>query len=154
MEEVQTQLSAFRLVQQNEEQKLRTQWQMRERVLWERIEGVIKIEEAKVRDKLEVERRKKEEEDRIRQEAISKQRHEEERRRQEAERIKKAAEERQRAEDVKQKMAEQLAAEENERKSLGVTTAEQDWHRARSTLQVRAPKGFRWQLCGKSEITI
>lgn len=136
MEEVQAQLSAFRLVQQNEEQKLRAQWQVRERILWERIEGVIKIEEAKVKTKLEAERKKKEEEERARREAQERQRQEEERKRQEAERIRQAAEERQRQEEERKRVAAQLAAEENERKSLGVTTAEQDWHRARTMLQV------------------
>ena len=106
--------------------------------MWERIENVIQIEEAKVRAKLEVERKKREEEEKARLEAQERQRQEEERKRLEAERIKAAAEERQRQEEERNRVNAQIAAEEKERKSLGVTTPEQDWQRGRMTLQVRA----------------
>lgn len=140
MEEVEAQLASFRLVQQTEEQKLRAQWQVRERVLWERIEGIIKIEEDKVKAKLEAERKKREEEERRRMEAEEKRRQEEERKRQEAEERRREAEQRQMEEQERNRVAAQLAAEEKERKSLGVTTAEQDWVRARTILQVRRAK--------------
>lgn len=138
MEEVQEQLASFRLAQQTEEKRLRAEWQARDRILWERIENVIQIEEAKVRAKLEVERKKREEEERARLEAQERQRQEEERKRLEAERIRAAAEERQRQEEERIRVNALLAAEEKERKSLGVTTPAQDWQRGRMTLQVRA----------------
>ena len=165
MEEVEAALASFKLAQQTEEQRLRAQWQQRDKQLWERIENVIKFEENKVKVQFEAERRKKEEEDRKRKEAElqrrlaeekqkaeeEKKRKEEEERQQELKRQaeqqqeqqQKQAEEQQRRAEEQQKQAElekeksqRLKAEEAERKKLGLSTAEDDWTRGRLSLRV------------------
>ena len=87
------------------------------------------------------EQKKREEEERIRREAEEKRRQEEERKRkeEEAKRKQKALEEeenRRRAEAQREQEARE-AAEAQERKALGVTTAFEDWKRARDVLKVR-----------------
>lgn len=115
--------------------------------MWEKIEGAIKFEEEKVRVKLEKERKLREEEELKRKEEELKRRIAEERRKAEEERKRKEEEEEQRrraaeeeekkkAEEVEKKKSEQLAKEAEERKALGMTTAEEDWVNARTTLKV------------------
>ncbi|KAI0071307.1 hypothetical protein K474DRAFT_1669133 [Panus rudis PR-1116 ss-1] len=146
MAEVESQLASFKLAQQTEEQQLRAQWQERDRQLWDRIEKVIKFEQDKLNARLEAERKQREEEERKRKNEELKRRLEEEKRKQEAERLRKEEEERQKElqrqdEERKEREAaarqreERLKAEESERKKLGLTTAEDDWKRARTTLK-------------------
>ena len=129
------------LQKQQEENRLRAQWKERDKKLWERIDTVIKVEEDRQRAKQEAEQKKREEEERIRREAEEKRRQEEERKRkeEEAKRKQKALEEeenRRQAEAQREQEARE-AAEAQERKALGVTTAFEDWKRARDVLKVR-----------------
>lgn len=157
-EEVTAILEQMDIRKRQEEARLISDYKERERSMWQRIEGVIKIEEERVRKKLEaeekarreeLERIKREEErrkageERIRAEEERKEREEQERvireellrkkKEKEAEEAKKQAEE----EDA-QRRAE-AAKLEQERKNSGMTTPEQDWETARHSLKVRRP---------------
>lgn len=151
MAEVQAQLEALELQRQNDERKLKDGWKQRDQRLWQRIDAVIRFEEEKVRVRLEAERKAKEEEERRKREEELKRRAEEEKRKQEEERRQKEEEDRQtqiqtqkqkEEEDARQKeeaaraRTERLQADEQERKALGLTTAEEDWRHARQTLKV------------------
>ncbi|KAJ7080508.1 GLE1-like protein-domain-containing protein [Mycena epipterygia] len=151
MEEVQAQLDTLKLQQQKEEDKLRQGWQERDRLLWQRIDSVIQLEEDKVRARLEAEKKVREQEERKRQEEEMRKRQQEEKLRQDEEDKRKAAEdaERQRIEDEKKKedaenqriqdesdKVDRLKAEAEQRKAAGLTSAEDDWRNARSTLTV------------------
>ncbi|KAH9920021.1 GLE1-like protein-domain-containing protein [Epithele typhae] len=139
VKEVQAQLAAMNLKRQQEESQLREQWKERDRKLWERIDTVIKVEEDRVRVKLEQERKKREEAERV-------QRAEEEKKRQEEERKRKVEEEarkqKEQEEEVKRKQAEaekvqreREAAEVDQRHAMGNTTAFEDWKLAREQLK-------------------
>ncbi|KAJ7143550.1 GLE1-like protein-domain-containing protein [Mycena crocata] len=151
MAEVQAQLDSLKLQQQKEEDKLRQGWQERDKLLWQRIDSVIQLEEDKVRARLEAERKVREQEERKRQEVELAKRQAEEQRLKEEEDKRKAVEdaERERAEEEKRRedaekqrlQAEKdrtarLEAEGEQRKAAGLTTPEDDWRNARSTLMV------------------
>lgn len=142
-------LSSLKLKHEREEADLVARWKERSKKMWEKIEGAIKFEEEKVRVKLEKERKLKEEEEKKRKAEELKRRIAEEKRKAEEERKRKEEEEeqkrqaaeeeeRKKAEEVERKKAEQLAKESEERKALGMATAEEDWIGARSTLKVSA----------------
>ncbi|KAF8632682.1 hypothetical protein AX17_004814 [Amanita inopinata Kibby_2008] len=150
MAEVQSHLNALRLQQQKEEQKLRDGWKARDQVLWERIESVIRMEENKMRKKLEEERRAKQEAETRRRLEEEKRRMEEERRRREEEdkrkkeeevfrekdeREKKEAEEKQRRLEEEKAKSERVKAEQEQRQVLGLSTADEDWYHARAMLR-------------------
>ncbi|KAJ6611409.1 GLE1-like protein-domain-containing protein [Mycena sp. CBHHK59/15] len=144
MAEVQAQLNTLKLQQQKEEDKLRQGWQARDKLLWQRIDSVIHLEEEKVRARLEAEKKAREQEERKRQEEEMQKRQQEEKRRQAEEEKRKAAEEaerlreeeeRQRTQDEKDR-AGRLKAEVEHRKAAGLTTAEEDWRNARSILMI------------------
>jgi nucleoporin GLE1 len=151
MQEVQAQLSTLKLQQQKEEDKLRQGWKERDKLLWQRIDSVIQLEEDKVRARLEAERKVREQEERKRQEEEMQKRQLEEKRRKEEEEKQKAVEdaERRRLEEEKRKedaekqqiqdekdRADRLAAEGDQRKAAGLTTPQDDWRNARSILMV------------------
>ncbi|KAK7048672.1 GLE1-like protein-domain-containing protein [Favolaschia claudopus] len=147
--EVQAQLNSMKIQQQREEDRLRTGWKERDKLLWQRIDSVIKLEEDKVRTRLEAERKVREQEERKRQEEEMRKREQEDKRRKDEEDKRKAQEDeaRQRAEEQKQKddaekqriqdekdRADRLAAEGEHRKAAGLSTPEDDWRNARSIL--------------------
>ncbi|KAJ7160083.1 GLE1-like protein-domain-containing protein [Mycena filopes] len=151
MAEVQAQLNTLKIQQQKEEDQLRQGWKERDKVLWQRIDSVIQLEEDKVRARLEAERKVREQEERKRQEEEMKKRQLEEQKRKEEEDKRKALEdaERERIELEKEKeeaekqriqherdQADRLAAEGEHRKAAGLTTPEEDWRNARSILTV------------------
>ena len=147
--EVERKLAQFRMVQEREEAALRDAWKMREKQLWERIEGVIKKEEDKVRQRLEAERVKREAEEKKRKEEEAKRKQEQEkkdaeekRKKDEEAQKKKEEEERKRKEEEDKKKLEEeekarkelLAAEADARAKLGYKTANQDLYAARENL--------------------
>ncbi|KAH9924024.1 GLE1-like protein-domain-containing protein [Fomitopsis serialis] len=119
--------------------RLRTEWETRNKHLWEHIEGVIRTEDEKVRAKEEEERKKREAEEQKRREEEELRRKEEEKRRQEEEERKK---EKEREEEEARKIAEaeqarkeKEAAEAEQRDQLGFSTASEDWQGARENLK-------------------
>ena len=78
LEEVQAKLTQVRGFQEQIEAKMRAMWSERMGQLWQRVEGGIKLEEDKVKAKLEAERLKREEEERRRREAEKRARQEQE----------------------------------------------------------------------------
>ena len=146
--EVEAQLASLDLRRKTEEARLYDAWKERDRKLWERIEGVIKVEEDKVKARLEAERKVREEAERKRREDEERRRLEEEKKREEEERKRKEEEDRKLEEEIEQAMRqadefeaeqrrEQLEEEEQGRNALGLTTADEDWKWARKTLLVR-----------------
>lgn len=147
--EVRQHLDALQMKQQKEESKMREWWRARDQNLWERIELVIKLEEDKVKAKLEEERKLREEEEEKRKKEELMRRLAEEKKKQEEEEKKKkednerrAREEQKKREDEEEKWAaeeekakaEKLMAEEEGRKQIGLTTADEDWRTARGNL--------------------
>ncbi|KAI0795044.1 GLE1-like protein-domain-containing protein [Abortiporus biennis] len=146
MQEVSAMMSKFKLAQQTEEQRMREIWKGRDKLLWDRVESVIKVEEEKLKVRLEEERRKREEEEKKKREAEEQKRIEEEKKKQHAEKLRLEAEarlkekererlEKERQEQMERERVAQAKAEEKERKALGMTTAEDDWKRAREGLK-------------------
>ncbi|KZT25957.1 hypothetical protein NEOLEDRAFT_1133025 [Neolentinus lepideus HHB14362 ss-1] len=150
MEEVEARLAGLRLRQKTEEEKLREDWKVRDKQLWDKIEAVIKAEENKVKAKLDAELRAKEEEEKKRKEEEERKKQEEERKLKEAEeaRLKKEREEeearqqkereeeqRRKEDELQKAQTERLKQEEQERKAIGMTTAEDDWRSARDSLK-------------------
>lgn len=84
--EVQARLAQLRVAQEEEETKVREEWKLRDKKLWEGIESVIKFEEDKVRAKLEAERKQKEAEEKKRRDEELKRRLAEEKKKEEEER--------------------------------------------------------------------
>ncbi|KZT69744.1 hypothetical protein DAEQUDRAFT_726414 [Daedalea quercina L-15889] len=123
---------------ESEMERLRADWEVRNRRLWEHIEGVIRGEEERVRAREEEERRKREEEDRKRREEEERRRREEEERKRKEEEKKKQrekeAEEKKRAEEEERTKREKEQEEVEERKQLGFLTANEDWMKARENL--------------------
>ncbi|TFY52497.1 hypothetical protein EVJ58_g9982 [Rhodofomes roseus] len=122
-----------------EMERLKTEWETRNKHLWDHIEGVIRGEEEKVRVKQEEERKRREEEERLRREVEERKRKEEEKRRQEEEERRK---EKEREEEEERKLTEAAearkekeAAEAGQRKQLGFSSASEDWQRARENLK-------------------
>ncbi|KZP13350.1 hypothetical protein FIBSPDRAFT_797908 [Athelia psychrophila] len=128
------------------EEELRRLWTASQKDMWARVEGGIRWDEQRVQAEMEVERKRKEEvernqraEEAKRRLAEEKKRAEEEKKRLEEEQARKE-EQREQEERLKQdevvkarKAVEQAEAEE--RKALGLTTADEDWHSARSFLK-------------------
>ncbi|PFH48824.1 hypothetical protein AMATHDRAFT_149026 [Amanita thiersii Skay4041] len=140
--EVQNHLNALRLQRQSEEQKLREAWKARDRMLWERIEGVIKLEEDKFKRKLEEEKRIKAEEEQRRRleeerrkmEAERKKKEEEEARRKKEQQEREEAEAKQRQEEEERTRLERLKTEKDQRQIMGLSTADEDWQNTRAML--------------------
>ncbi|KAG2082364.1 GLE1-like protein-domain-containing protein [Suillus cothurnatus] len=137
--EVQRQLAALQVRQQSEVNKLVSSWQEQDKTFRGRIEGVIRVEEEKLRAKLEAERK-------AREEAEKKRKEEEERRKAEEEAKRKEEEQAQRQREVEaaakhqeeekdRLRREKLDAEEQGRAQLGMSLAEEDWVHARETLK-------------------
>ncbi|KAG2072109.1 hypothetical protein BDR04DRAFT_1134738 [Suillus decipiens] len=137
--EVQKQLAALQMRQQADVNKLISSWQEQDKTFRGRIESVIRVEEEKLRAKIEAERK-------AREEAERKQKEEEERRKVEEEVKRKEEEQAQRKreaeaaakhqEEEKDRLRrEKLDAEEQGRAQLGMTLAEEDWVHARETLK-------------------
>lgn len=152
MEEVAAQLSNFKLLQDQNEKGLKERWDKRSTALWSGIEKVIVAAEAQVRKKLEAEEAKRRAEEAVKAQEIQEMKEKEEKARkvlaekrlkQEAEVA--AARKRQEAEaEVERLKKEQEAkdkVQEGERKRLGLTTALEDWQRARTMLLVCSSVG-------------
>jgi nucleoporin GLE1 len=147
MQEVQARLASFSQAQKNGEQELQRVWKSNDKQRWDHIEYVIKLEESKLRARLDAERKKKEEEERNKREAEEKARLEKEKKLQEELRKKKEQEEkekqrqqeeeaRKQQQEMAKKREEHEKAEEEERKALGMTTALQDWKAGRDYIKV------------------
>ncbi|KIJ49204.1 hypothetical protein M422DRAFT_247004 [Sphaerobolus stellatus SS14] len=140
LEEVTAFLQNMNLRRKEEEARLIADYQQREKLLWQRVDGVIKAEEDKVR-------KQQEEEEKARREEAERKRKEEERRK--AEEEKKKAEEKEKAlqEELRRKQKEKEDAEVKQReeedaklvdarKRIGYQTAKEDWAQARKTLEM------------------
>lgn len=138
--EVQKQLAALQVRQQMEVNKLVSSWQEQDKTFRNRIEGVISVEEEKLRAKLEAERKAREEAERKRKEEEEKRKVEEQAKRKEEEQAQRQREAEAAAkhqEDEKERLRrEKLDAEEQGRAQLGMSLAEEDWVHARETLKV------------------
>jgi nucleoporin GLE1 len=153
-QEVRAQLAALRAKHNADEERLKVAWRAREKKLWERIEGVIRFEEDKVRQKREEERMVREEEERKREEEERKRKEEEERTRREKEEREREQEERKRDEErlerqllaaleEKDKEDQEIMRKEEEEKTaadqrqlLGLSNAAEDWVHGRRLLKV------------------
>ena len=147
MAEVSNILSAYRVQKVEIEEEHRRRWAEREKLLLSEIEAGIKWEEARV---LEERRVEEEKEAKLRQEEEEKWKEEQEehRRRVEAERARIEQEKKEREEEEAKKREEEMAkaaleakkeaekVEEEERKAIGMTTADEDWRIARTLLKV------------------
>ncbi|KAF7982699.1 hypothetical protein HWV62_26536 [Athelia sp. TMB] len=129
-----------------EEEELRRRWALYQKDIWARVENGIKWEESRVQAEIEVERKKREEVEKKQREEEAKRRLAEEKKKAEADRKQqeeeairkeKEREEQQRIQEEEvvkaRKVAEQAEAEE--RKALGLTTADEDWRSARAMLK-------------------
>ncbi|KAF8518688.1 GLE1-like protein-domain-containing protein [Hysterangium stoloniferum] len=145
-DEVTRELEAFSLRHKEVEKKLVSDYKERERLLWQRIDGAIKAEEAKERQRLEAEEKaKREEAERLRQEEERKKAEEERKKEEEKERLLKAELEKKRKEKEEAEAKERAdadakkAAEDVElsavRRDAGCRTVREDWGDARATLQ-------------------
>ncbi|KAK7454072.1 Nuclear pore complex nucleoporin component [Stygiomarasmius scandens] len=150
--EVAAMLEKLRLSQQEGERVLREKWQQREKMLWDRIEKGIKLDEDRVRAKEEEARRMREEEERRRKEAEEKRLAEEKKKREEEEKKRKEEEEeRKRVQEEKEarerevrEKTERLQAESKARKEAGLTTAEDDWAEVRRNLSFMKTQGTKF----------
>ena len=128
--EIQSVLDRAKEVQQNEETNLRQTWKLRDKLLWERIEAGIKVEEERLAKRLEEERKVREEKKRLEEETQRKEKEAEERRVREEEK-KRLEEETQRkekeAEDRRKKQADEMEL---------FNPANDDWRVARQNLLV------------------
>jgi len=151
MADVKAKLQQFRLKQQEDDQQLRDEWELRQKSFWTRIETTIKQEEDKVAQRSAEEQRKREEEEKKRKDEDSKKRISEEKRRAEEERTLKEEEEKKHSEEEKkrkeeeearlqkeeeQQKKERLEIELEQRKQVGLSTADDDWQAARNNLKV------------------
>lgn len=131
--EVQKQLAALKIRQQADVSTLVSSWQGQDKKFRDRIEGVIRLEEEKLRVKLEAERKAREEAERKRREEEERRKAEEEKKRLEEEAEAAAKRENEERERLRR---EKLDAEEQGRMQLGMSMAEEDWVHARETLKV------------------
>lgn len=140
VDEVQSQLAALGLQRQKEEQEMKAKWQASDAKMWHRIDTLIEYEEKKKKAKLEEERKQKEEEERKQQEALEKRRKEEEKKQKEEEEKRLAKEreeeEKRKRDEAEKQRVEREQAEANERRTIGMSTAMDDWKYARTTLKV------------------
>lgn len=145
--DVQARLRAFNALQQKHEDQLRELWRQRDKEMLDRVEKAIRLEEDKVRARLEAERKAREEQERKRREAEERARLERERKQQEEERQRREEEEkRQQAQrEAQQKQQEEEMAKQKEqqeqveaqaRQQSGMSTARDDWIKARDLLGV------------------
>ncbi|KAL0568283.1 Nuclear pore complex nucleoporin component, partial [Marasmius crinis-equi] len=156
--EVNSLLERLRLRQQEAEAKLRDGLENRNKMLWDRIEMGIRLDQEKAQAKWDEERRVKEaeekrqreEQERLRREEVQrrleaekKQREEEEARAKREEEERKEREENERREKEARERTERLKAEESARKQTGMTTPEDDWVKAREYLSVAKSQGTR-----------
>lgn len=140
----------------NEMERLRSEWEARNKLLWEHIEGVIGREETKVRAVQEEERKQREEEERVRREAEErrkrteeeKQRAEQEKRK-EREREEEEARQAAQAEKARQEREEQEA---EQRKQLGFASASEDWRKARQDLMVSHSRCSHSRLTDRTSV--
>ncbi|KAG5651073.1 hypothetical protein H0H81_009986 [Sphagnurus paluster] len=138
MKEIEARLEDLRVKQNAEEEKLRIHMKERQNRIWQSIEGVIKVEEEKVKARLEAERRQREEEERKRKEEEEKRKQDEERqkaleeKRKEEERVKEEAAKKAKDEKDQKDKAEAEASEA--RNDFGMTKAEDDWKAAHDHL--------------------
>ncbi|KAG2030219.1 GLE1-like protein-domain-containing protein [Suillus americanus] len=137
--EVQKQLATLQVRQQVEVNKLVSSWQEQDKTFRGRIEGVIRVEEEKLRAKLEAERKTREEAERKRKEEEERRKVEEEVKRKEEEQAQRQREAEAAAkhqEEEKERLRrDKLDAEEQGRAQLGMSLAEEDWVHARETLK-------------------
>lgn len=153
--EVEKMLAIHRQRQQLEDVKLKEAWKVKQQLLWDRVESVIKLEEDKVAMKLEEERKKREEEERKRkeeelkkrlaeerrlQEEAEKKRAEEEMRKKEEEKVRQQMEEEKRRQQLEELNKRRLAEEIELRRMLSFNQADDDWRVARENLAVRVSK--------------
>ncbi|KIJ16218.1 hypothetical protein PAXINDRAFT_168747 [Paxillus involutus ATCC 200175] len=139
MTEVQTLLSALKVKQQRHINQQKMRWNEQDKVLKERVEGVIRREEEKAREILEAERKKRQEEERKRKEEQQRRQAEEEKKREEEEKRQKQREveeaEKRAKEEVEREKRATLEAEQQGRNLLGMTLPEEDWDHAREMLK-------------------
>lgn len=145
---MQKQLAALQVRQQADVNMLVSSWQEQDKRFRDRIEGVIRLEEEKLRVKLEAERKAREEVERKRKEEEEKRKVEEEKNRLEEEKAQKQREAEaaaKREDEERERLRRQkLDAEEQERMQLGMSLAVEDWVHARETLKVKLlPIGAR-----------
>ncbi|KAG1726623.1 GLE1-like protein-domain-containing protein [Suillus paluster] len=137
--EVQKQLAALQVRQQADVNTLVNSWKEQDKKFRDRIEGVIRVEEERLRARLEAERRAREEVERKRKEEEERRKVEEETKRLEEERAQRQREAEaaaKRQEEEKERLRrEKLDAEEQGRAQLGMSLAEEDWVYARETLK-------------------
>ncbi|KAG1856347.1 GLE1-like protein-domain-containing protein [Suillus subalutaceus] len=137
--EVQKQLATLQVRQQVEVNKLVSSWQEQDKTFRGRIEGVIRVEEEKLRAKLEAERKAREEAEKKRKEEEERRKVEEEVKRKEEEQAQRQRETEAAAkhqEEEKERLRrDKLDAEEQGRAQLGMSLAEEDWVHARETLK-------------------
>ncbi|KAH7926574.1 hypothetical protein BV22DRAFT_1118778 [Leucogyrophana mollusca] len=137
--EVQKHLADIQMRQQEGIRRLTEMWKEQDKKQRDRIEAIIKLEEDKLRAKLEAERKAREEEEarrraeeKLRKDEEEKKRVEEEQRRKQKE----AEEEDKRQEEERERQRQdRLKAEEEGRNQVGMTFAEEDWVHARETLK-------------------
>lgn len=175
LDDIQSKLSRFRLGQQKQEQQLRAAWSERNGQLWQRIEGVIKLEEDKARAQLYAEQQKREEETRKVKEAEQRAREEDERKLQEELRVRKEAQEReQQQEQEKAKQEQEKVKQEDEQRrskeaeaqtaaheqaveaavnNIGASTAAEDWKKGRDLLKVSLASNVNFDVtnCSRTE---
>ena len=158
MQEVQASFEQLQMGAKVEEERMREDFKLREKRIWDQIENVIKLEEDKIKARLEAEKRAQEEAERKRKEEERKLKEEEDRKRAEEDK-RKAEEEKKRKEEeeAKRKEEEQKKkkqeeeqellereklrvqreeSEKEQRKGLGMSTTTDDWSSARTFLKV------------------
>lgn len=145
--EVQNMLAKIAANRRAEEERMSQDFKMREKMLWERIETVIKQEESKARKaweqaeaarQLEA-RRKAEEEAKVKAEAEKKRMEEEEakaRAKAHSDALAKKKEDEKRKAEMVQKAKESQAAAAAQREKLGQSTALEEWRQGRAVLLV------------------
>ncbi|KAH8103313.1 GLE1-like protein-domain-containing protein [Cristinia sonorae] len=134
MEEVQAQLSNFKLMQEQTERGLKERWDKRSTAVWSSVEKVISQAEEKVRRKLEEEAERRRAEEAMRAKLLQEKKEREEKERREQEEKRKAQEREAEALKLRKEQEAREAAQEEERKKFGLKTPLEDWQRARSTL--------------------
>jgi len=136
--EVQKQLAALQVRQQADMNVLVSSWQEQNKKFHDRVESVIRLEEERLRVKLEAERKAREEAERKRKEEEDRRKAEEEKRRLEEEKKREAeATAKREIEERERLRREKLDAEERGRVHLGMSLAEEDWVHAREVLLVK-----------------
>ena len=158
MQEVQASFEQLQMGAKVEEERMREDFKLREKRIWDQIENVIKLEEDKVKARLEAEKRaqegaerkrkeeerklkeeeerKRAEEDKRKAEEEKKRKEEEEAKRKEEEQKKKKQEEEQELLEREKLRVQREESEKEQRKGLGMSTTTDDWLSARTLLKV------------------